>query len=99
MIMTNRKQLMIMGIESQISNFKDRAIDDDLLTAMCLLKKVRDILHLNKDSKELRGDQAEELGSIQTELNEYAAYISGVIGSVMYSRVDELIRNENYERD
>lgn len=74
-----------------IDEIKKQAIHDDLLTALCLLKKARDIMHETKDDIEIEEDQRKVLDSIQTDLNEHTANINDIIGSVMYSRIDNLI--------
>lgn len=75
-----------------IDEIKKQAIHDDLLTALCLLKKARDIMHEFKESDELIDEQQKALDIIQTDLNEHAAHVNEIISEIMYSRIDNLIQ-------
>lgn len=80
-----------METNFQINEIKEKSIHDDLFTAMCLMKKARNIIHSSKGSEELGEDLCLELDAIQTTLNDDTAKIKDIIGHVMYCRADDLV--------
>lgn len=76
--------------EINIEEVKGKSLHTDLFTVLCLLKQSRNIIHEIKSEKELE-NHCKRLDHIQTDLNDQTAWISGIIGEVMYNRVDELV--------
>lgn len=76
--------------EINIEEVKNKSIHENLFKVLCLLKQSRNIIHEVKSEDGL-GGHFERLDHIQTDLNDQTAWISEMIGDIMYERVDDLV--------
>jgi len=79
-----------------IEKTKQEAVHSELMEVMCIATALRDKIHLVKDSEELKYDDWPDiLDAMQTELNEFKAKISEMIGNLMITAVDKIMDPDN----
>lgn len=76
--------------EINIEEVRNKSIHEDLFRVLCMLKQSRNIIHEIKTKEELQ-NHFEHLDHVQTDLNIGTGWIGEIIGSVMASRVDDLV--------
>ena len=79
--------------ELNISEIKDKAVHEDLLRAMCLINRARNIVSDAMDEKELQTNGGyTRLDEIVTNLNECFCNVGDIVGSTMTYRIDSMMQ-------